>query len=179
MGAELPQSFEVKVADGVIDRIRARLSEADWTACPSDDENWLYGTDSRWLRELVDHWLTRYDWRTAEAGLNRWPQFRAEVQGIPIHYYHVRGSAPKPRAPAHPRLARLRRRVPGLHRTPGASRAKRRAGRDRFRPGHSVPSGLRLFGPAGPTAGAPGRGRDLAFADGRPPGLPVVRRAGR
>lgn len=98
MGASSPTPFVVDVAAKVVQLIRGRLAEAAWTASPDDDENWIYGTDSRWLGGLIDHWLHRYDWRAAEAGLNRWPQFKAEVQGVSIHFYHVRGSAVKPRA---------------------------------------------------------------------------------
>ena len=35
---------------------------------------WAYGTSVAWLRELVDYWRTRFDWRAQEAALNTWPQ---------------------------------------------------------------------------------------------------------
>jgi pimeloyl-ACP methyl ester carboxylesterase len=97
MTVSSPIPFEVQVDQGVVDRIRSRLADALWTACPDDDENWVYGTDSRWLHGLVEHWLHRYDWRAAEAGLNRWPQFKVDVQGVCVHFYHVRSSSSRRR----------------------------------------------------------------------------------
>lgn len=97
MGSSLPRRFEVAVPSGTVARILARLADADWASCPIDDVDWIYGTDSHWLLEFVDHWLNRYDWRAAETALNRWPQFVAQIQGMDIHFYHVRGSSPQPR----------------------------------------------------------------------------------
>ena len=91
------QPFRVDVDTAVIERIRARLADARWAASPVDDQDWTYGTDARWLRSFVDHWLTSYDWRAAERELNMWPQFLAEVEGLRIHCYHVKGSASRPR----------------------------------------------------------------------------------
>ncbi|HSW19068.1 MAG TPA: epoxide hydrolase [Ramlibacter sp.] len=89
--------FRVEVDEHVIERIRRRLLDAHWAPAPSDDADWTYGADARWLRALVEHWTTAYDWRAAERGLNRWPQFRASVQGQDIHFYHVKGSAGRAR----------------------------------------------------------------------------------
>ncbi len=43
------------------------------------------------MRELVDHWRHRFDWRATEAQLNAWPQFKTNIDGIDIHYLHVPG----------------------------------------------------------------------------------------
>ncbi len=89
--------FRVAVAQAVLDRIQRRLADANWATAPDDDADWTYGTDRRWLEGFVDHWRHRYDWRAAEVALNAWPQFTAPVDGIDIHFYRVRGSAPTPR----------------------------------------------------------------------------------
>ncbi|MCW5655294.1 epoxide hydrolase family protein [Hydrogenophaga sp.] len=91
------QPFRVDIDPATIERIHHRLTNARWAAAPDDDADWTYGTDARWLRSLVEHWVTRYDWRAAEHELNRWPQFMAEVAGQRVHFYHVKGSAPRPR----------------------------------------------------------------------------------
>lgn len=92
------QPFEVDVGPAVVDAIRARLSQARWAASPDDDADWIYGTDARWLRGLVEHWITAYDWQAAQRQLNAWPQFQADIDGQRIHFYHVKGSAPRSRA---------------------------------------------------------------------------------
>lgn len=89
--------FRVAVPQPVLDRLQRRLADAHWATAPDDDADWTYGTDRRWLEGLVDHWLHRFDWRAAEASLNRWPQFTVPVDGIDVHFYRVRGSAPTPR----------------------------------------------------------------------------------
>src|SRR5262245_25470335 len=42
------------------------------------------------LRELARYWTTKYDWRTCEARLNALPQFTTEIDGVNIHFIHVR-----------------------------------------------------------------------------------------
>lgn len=97
MNASTPQPFRVEVPDAVLGRIRERLQQAHWAVAPDDDHDWVYGTDARWLRRLVTHWLEGYDWRAAEAALNHWPQFMADVDGQRIHFLHIKGSASRPR----------------------------------------------------------------------------------
>src|SRR3954451_24723441 len=87
------EPFRIAIEDAVLERIRRRLLDARWAAVPVDDTDWKYGTDAAWLRTLVDHWTTAYDGRRAERELNRWDQSRCSLQGIDIHFYHVKGSA--------------------------------------------------------------------------------------
>lgn len=86
-----PTPFRIDVPQAVLDRIQARLADSRIGYMPDDPDQWQYGMDARYLAELVEHWRHGYDWRAEEEKLNRWPQFRAEVDGIPIHFYHVRG----------------------------------------------------------------------------------------
>jgi pimeloyl-ACP methyl ester carboxylesterase len=48
------------------------------------------------MRELVEWWRTRFDWRAQEAAINRFPQFRVTLDGIGLHFVHVRGKGPAP-----------------------------------------------------------------------------------
>ena len=45
---------------------------------------------SGYLRELCEYWATDYDWRATECRLNALPQFRTEIDGLGIHFLHVR-----------------------------------------------------------------------------------------
>ena len=51
---------------------------------------WDAGASPAYLRDLLDHWRNRYDWRVEEAKLNRFGHFRAEVRGTDIHFIHER-----------------------------------------------------------------------------------------
>ncbi len=46
------------------------------------------------IQELVRYWGTDYDWRKVEARLNAWPQFLTEIDGLDIHFMHVRSPHP-------------------------------------------------------------------------------------
>ena len=91
-----PRPFRIDVPESSLQRIRTSWPIAGRPpvpTLPAVHEPWRYGADPRYLRELVDHWLTAYDWRAAErARMNRHPQFIARIDGFDIHYVHVRGS---------------------------------------------------------------------------------------
>lgn len=87
--------FRIAVPDAVLTDLRERLAR---TRFPDEipGSGWDYGTDLAYMRELVAYWRDRYDWRAAEARLNAFPQFRAAVGGLGIHFIHVRGKGPAP-----------------------------------------------------------------------------------
>ncbi len=87
-----PRPFKVDIPQEKIDQIYARLRCASWPAEPDDAGMWQYGTELGFLRSFVEYWLTEYDWRAAEAELNAWPQFMTDIDGIDVHFYHVRGT---------------------------------------------------------------------------------------
>ncbi|TVL91103.1 epoxide hydrolase family protein [Streptomyces sp. SAJ15] len=86
--------FRISVSDDVLNDLRARLERTLFTAA-SDDTYWAAGTDPGYLRELVAYWADGFDWRRAEAALNRYPHFIAEVAGRPVHFVHLRGQRPE------------------------------------------------------------------------------------
>ncbi|WP_455432884.1 epoxide hydrolase N-terminal domain-containing protein [Streptosporangium soli] len=51
---------------------------------------WSQGIPLKMVRALAEYWCTGYDWRAAEARLNRFPQFITEIDGQRIHFPHVR-----------------------------------------------------------------------------------------
>jgi pimeloyl-ACP methyl ester carboxylesterase len=85
--------FEIRVDGAVLNDLRARLRNTRWPAA-LDDPGWAYGIEQAYLRDLVRYWLEQYDWRKHEARLNAWPQFRTEIDGQQIHFYHVRSAEP-------------------------------------------------------------------------------------
>lgn len=89
--------FVVDIAASRIDAIRRRLADAAWTYAPDDDADWTYGTDVVWLRSFVQYWIETFDWQAAQERLNRWPQFKTVIDGIDLHFYHVKGSATRSR----------------------------------------------------------------------------------
>jgi hypothetical protein len=89
------QPWTIAVPQAILDDVRERLARARWIDAAQDD-GWIYGIDLGYMRELVDYWQHRYDWRTHEAGLNRFAHFKADVDGTGIHFIHERGKGPNP-----------------------------------------------------------------------------------
>ena len=87
--------FHVEVPPATIKRILTRVREA---RLPDriDAADWSYGVNWDYMRSLAEYWATKFDWRKAEANLNRYPQFLARVEDFDIHFYHVRGRGPNP-----------------------------------------------------------------------------------
>lgn len=90
------EPFSIKVSDEVLADLKARL---DQTRFPDEvpDTAWEYGTNLAYLRELVDYWRTRYDWRKHEKHLNSLRHFRTEIADLNLHFIHEEGRGPNPK----------------------------------------------------------------------------------
>ena len=86
-------SFKIEVADDVLARIRDRVAAYRWFPAPDVGGPWQFGMAASVLKDIQDYWLNGYDWRAMEAELNRWPHFRASVDGLDIHFLHIVGEA--------------------------------------------------------------------------------------
>ena len=82
--------FEINVQQEVLNDLASRLKNTRWTEEPQGSE-WSYGTNSNYLKELVDYWQNTYNWRKQEEALNQFPQFTTEINGTTIHFIHVKG----------------------------------------------------------------------------------------
>jgi len=92
MGAK---PFEVRVTQQALDDLRDRLERTRWVD-EVEDEGWDHGTNGSYLRDLVGHWLTHFDWRQQEQAINRFSHFRADVDGVGVHFIHQRGKGERP-----------------------------------------------------------------------------------
>ncbi|MBM7113222.1 epoxide hydrolase family protein [Archangium primigenium] len=90
-----PRPYRIEVAPEVLTDLHRRL-DATRYAEPLPGASWAHGADVTYVRELCAHWRHKYDWRVHEAALNRWPQFLCEVDGVDLHFWHVRGTGPSP-----------------------------------------------------------------------------------
>ena len=90
-----PRPFRINVPQPVLDDLQERLRRTRWPQ-PLDDANWDYGANVDYIRELCAYWAGGYDWRSHETRLNQHPQFLAEVDGVDLQFWHVRGEGPAP-----------------------------------------------------------------------------------
>ena len=94
------EGFEIRVADAVLDDLRARLRRTRWATGVAARRSrtkvdWKTGTDPAYLRDLVAYWTEGYDWRRHEAALNALPQYTARVAEANLHFVHMKGRGPR------------------------------------------------------------------------------------
>ncbi|MCP3780567.1 epoxide hydrolase family protein [Paenibacillus sp. MZ03-122A] len=89
------ERFHIHIADEVLDDLKRRLHHIRW---PDQLENsgWDRGVDLTYLKSLVSYWREQYDWREQESQLNRFSQFRCNINGIDVHFVHEYGKGPNP-----------------------------------------------------------------------------------
>jgi epoxide hydrolase len=88
--------FHIAIPQAKLDKIAAQVRETEFPKAVGPPDSWQYGMSFSAMREVVDYWTLKYDWRKSELALNRYPQFLTRVGNFDIHFYHVRGNGPKP-----------------------------------------------------------------------------------
>jgi pimeloyl-ACP methyl ester carboxylesterase len=88
VGADV-RPFEVEIPEAELAELRRRISETRW---PSEElvADRSQGVQLATLQALARYWATEYDWRNCEARLNALPQFTTEIDGVEIHFIHIR-----------------------------------------------------------------------------------------
>src|ERR687898_447686 len=85
------RDFHIDVPEEELDDLRRRIAATRW---PSKElvEDRSQGVQLATMQELARYWTTDYDWRKAEAKLNALPQFTTGIDGVDIHFIHVKSS---------------------------------------------------------------------------------------
>src|SRR5262245_42549993 len=81
--------FQIKIAEEPIDDLRRRIAATRWPTKELVADR-SQGVQLATLRKLAHYWATEYDWRSCEARLNALPQFTTKVDGVEVHFIHVR-----------------------------------------------------------------------------------------
>ncbi|MEO1108963.1 MAG: epoxide hydrolase family protein [Pseudomonadota bacterium] len=83
--------FAIDIPQSTLDDLTTRLEN---TRLPGavDGAGWDYGTNPEALTDLITYWRTDFDWRAAEARLNTFDHFTADVNGTMLHFVHARSS---------------------------------------------------------------------------------------
>jgi pimeloyl-ACP methyl ester carboxylesterase len=85
--------FQIAVPEPTLLDLRDRLARTRWPDKETVDD-WSQGMPLGYARELCRYWAEEYDWRAREAYLNTFPQFRTTLDGLGIHFIHVRSRYP-------------------------------------------------------------------------------------
>ena len=81
--------FQVDIPDEALDDLRRRIAATNWPEKETVADH-SQGVPLAVIQKLARYWMTDYDWRTCEANLNALPQFVTEIDGLDIHFIHVR-----------------------------------------------------------------------------------------
>jgi epoxide hydrolase len=85
--------FRIRIPQDTLRDLRERLTRTRWPEAETVTD-WSQGVPLSYLRELCRYWADGYDWRATEQRLNSLPQFRTELDGLGIHFLHVRSPHP-------------------------------------------------------------------------------------
>jgi epoxide hydrolase len=91
-----PRPFTINIPQSQLDDLRARLA---LTRFPEKEivEDWDQGIPLSYVKEVAAYWADGYDWRRCEAALNAHPHFLIEIDGLDIHFMHIRSANPAAR----------------------------------------------------------------------------------
>lgn len=81
--------FSIHVEEEILADLRARIRATRWPD-PAPGAAWSQGTDLEYLKRLLAYWGDGFDWRARERELNAFRHFRAELDGVQIHFVHER-----------------------------------------------------------------------------------------
>jgi pimeloyl-ACP methyl ester carboxylesterase len=85
--------FRIEIPETELADLRQRLQRVRWPE-PEPVTDWSQGVPLAYLQELCRYWADGYDWRATEARLNALPQFLTGIDGLDIHFLHVRSPHP-------------------------------------------------------------------------------------
>ena len=94
MSAEKIEPFKIAVGDAELEDLKRRLQATRWPdkETPSD---WTQGIPLSYMQEICTYWAEEYDWRRCESMLNGFDQFRTPIDGVGIHFLHIKSPHPK------------------------------------------------------------------------------------
>lgn len=87
----LPQPFTIDISERVLTDLDRRLDLTSFAPDPGNADG-RYGISTAFMRKMVSCWREEFDWREQEKKLNELPQYTVSIDGITLHYIHIRGT---------------------------------------------------------------------------------------
>ncbi|GIY15768.1 epoxide hydrolase 1 [Caerostris darwini] len=88
------RSFKIHVPNEVLADLQNRLQNVRYES-PVEDSKFHYGFNTDYLKSIVEYWKTEYDWRKQEGQLNIYQHFKTCIEGIDVHFVHVKPNLPE------------------------------------------------------------------------------------
>ena len=80
--------FKVNVSDSILKEINTKVKNYPWHEMPSDG-GWNYGTNLDYMKEISNYWVTKFNWKKYEEEINRFSNYKTNIDGIEIHFIHL------------------------------------------------------------------------------------------
>ena len=81
--------FRIEISDAALEDLRRRLAATRWPD-PEPVPDWTQGTPLAYVQDVCAYWAAEYDWRATERRLNALSQFVTPIDGVDIHFVHIR-----------------------------------------------------------------------------------------
>ena len=81
--------FQIQIPDADLQDLKTRLARTRWAEAETVSD-WSQGIPLAYVKEVCEYWASKYDWRERERKLNRFPQFKTKIDGLDIHFIHVK-----------------------------------------------------------------------------------------
>jgi microsomal epoxide hydrolase len=87
--------FKVNVSEDILKEINNKIKNYQWHEMPKDG-GWNYGTNLDYMKEISSYWVNNFNWKKYEDQINKFSNFKTDVEGIEIHFIREKGSGSKP-----------------------------------------------------------------------------------
>ena len=88
--------FKINISNKIIEDINTKVANFPWHEMP-DDGGWNYGTNLDYMKEISNYWVNKFNWRKMEEKINKFQNFKTNIDGIDIHFIHEKGSGSNPK----------------------------------------------------------------------------------
>ena len=88
--------FKVEISEENLQNIYSKVKNYQWHEMP-DDGGWDYGTNLDYMKSFSKYWVEKYDWKKTEEKINKYKNFKSNIEGIDIHFIHEKGSGSNPK----------------------------------------------------------------------------------
>ncbi len=79
-----PEPIEPNLDPKTLEAMMSRLKSTKWPDVIGED-SWKYGVHMGWMEDMVNYWISDWDWSSVLSEMNQWDHYLAKVEGIPIH----------------------------------------------------------------------------------------------
>ena len=88
--------FKLEISDKILQNIYSKVKNYPWHEMP-DDGGWDYGTNIDYMKEISEYWINKFDWKKTENKINKFKNYKTNIDNIEIHFIHEKGSGSNPK----------------------------------------------------------------------------------